>query len=591
MIVRFLSFPQLFFVIIFSVITFPAEELFIVTDRPLRGPANVVGSNSIKYKKGGAVIQSNAFEHSAIQRISLFSSFQQGVSSQSIGRPLGTGSDEYVYLVRLDDAYLDQFKQKVASLDGVIHIQPNYRYSIRSVRSLSRSLAESEPSYSQYQQTEMALMAFPDVWDDSTGEGTRVAVLDTGIRETHKEFCGSSGYTSCAKLVAPYDFIDSPNIPAYKKVTGEDYETPDDNPEDTHGHGSHVAGIIAAAQNNFGVIGAAFDAKIIPIRVMFRVRGGDAEGFTSDIINGINYAVTNDADIINMSLGGPNSTVNDLLMRQAVDNATAQGALVVAASGNDSLNFDENTIAPAYFPNAMAVGSVNNVGQLSNFSNFGDTLDVVAVGGGGVDCSEPVTNVGVQTDSDFVGLCGTSMATPYVSALAAVIQSYYIQNNQPKLPPADVRRLIQISATSESDGTTLKKGHGLINARRALFFSGASHLADTDSTASIFVGSDGSSSHLLCYPNPYDRFSSSMTTCSFRLNRAATIQWSVYSRRGQVVQRGEIYKGAGTHDVSWDGRDYNGEDVPIGVYQMLMRIQPTDGSSALARRHLISLVR
>jgi subtilisin family serine protease len=222
-------------------------------------------------------------------------------------------------------------------------------------------------------------------------------------------------------------------------------------------------------------------------------------------------------------------------------------------------------------------------GARSDFSNFGDTLDVVAVG-------SDVYSVEIATNSSYKPDSGTSMAAPFVSALAAIIQSYYkSKNNGQGLSPAELRRVIQLSATSDSDFPTLHKGHGIINAKQALFMLGVSDLnnAETD----VYMGSDGSRDQLLCFPNPFDWSQASSIGCEFYLNQPGNIHWAIYSRRGRVVASGAFNGNQGLNkQLSWDGRDRSGHRVPVGVYQLVATIE-VDGKLPITRKHLLTMLR
>ena len=307
-------------------------------------------------------------------------------------------NDGYVYLIQIDAEAVDQFKESLKELDDYIHFQPNYRYK-------TFSTPNTEPSYFR-QETEMDLMEFesddgPNSWVGSSGIGARVAVLDTGIYPEHQDFCGDNGtfnesaqimdVSTCDALDAPYDFVtggtptSSDILDGIKAVTGADYEDEDAAPYDKNGHGTHVSGIIGARVNGEGIGGAAYNATILPIRVLAPYLDKDDDliglGQTSWIVNGINYAVTNNADVINMSLGGIFNTNDDLIMISAINAAYNAGVLIVAAAGNESSDFDNTKVAPAYYSNVMSVSSVNNTGQFaSGYSNFGESLDVAAVG-------------------------------------------------------------------------------------------------------------------------------------------------------------------------------------------------------------------
>lgn len=453
-------------------------------------------------------------------------------------------------------------------------------------------------------------MKFPSVWPYSTGDGVIVAVLDTGINIRHQEFCNEAMTNSvdqtvdlngCTKLVSPYDAIDDATPGLFNSflmpVDGADYEDPDGFPEDKDGHGTHVAGIIGAKVNGLGMSGSAYGVTIMPIRVLAPYYDGGvlkSTGFTSHIIEGINYAVANGADIINMSLGGELGTDQDQLMRVAIDNATVAGVLVVAAAGNESKNFDTARVMPAYYENVLSVASVTQDGASSSFTNFGESLDVAAFGGqsaGGSCISEESVYSAYQgAVTQYASLCGTSMAAPFVSGLAAIIKSYYENEKNVTLSPAEIRRLIQVSAQRDSDKKTLTKGYGIIDAQKALAFSGEAGLIDPGDQ-NLYYGHDGNVTSLVCYPNPLNISTSPMTTCGFYLSAQSTIQSWIYSRRGQLIHSTSS-SGVGKQSISWDARDQNFNFVPNGVYQMVLKI--TSESSPhrpTTLRHLITVFR
>ena len=150
----------------------------------------------------------------------------------------------------------------------------------------------------------------PEIWAKSgnfrgaTGQNTTVAVIDTGIDYSHREFKG--------RIIKGYDFVDN-----------------DSRPEDGNGHGTHVAGTIAGAKDNVGITGVAYNADIMPIRVL----DNSGSGYLSDVIAGIRWAADNGADVINLSLGGGGFSQ---AMFDAVKHASENGAVVVMASGNSA---------------------------------------------------------------------------------------------------------------------------------------------------------------------------------------------------------------------------------------------------------------
>ena len=232
-----------------------------------------------------------------------------------------------------------------------------------------------------------------------SGSGVTVYVVDTGVRSTHSELTGrvSSGFSTIAD------------------GNGTD---------DCHGHGTHVAGIVAGT--NFGVAPAAL---IVPVRVM----NCSGSGSTSDIIAGIDWIITQHQDAVpavaNLSLGGPRSAALDV----AVARGVADGVTFVVAAGNSSVS--ACTVSPAGEPSAITVGSTTSTDDRSSFSNFGSCLDVFAPGSN-------IVSAGNTSDNATRTLSGTSMAAPHVTGVAALALS---QN--PALTPAQVAAALATSAT------------------------------------------------------------------------------------------------------------------------------------------------
>lgn len=282
--------------------------------------------------------------------------------------------------------------------------------------------APNDPKYS-YQWAHTERLQSAAAWDITTGsDAVIIAVIDTGIDEMHPDLK--------EKIVAGYDFVEG-----------------DTTPHDLNGHGTHVAGIAAALTNNSeGVAGMSWNARIMPLRVL----DASGSGWSSDIISAINWAFTHGAKVLNLSLGGTGYSQS---MQNAVTTATNAGSLVIAAMGNcrtagNGCSEANPTSYPAAYNNVMAVAATNRSDGYAYYSQYGAHCDIAAPGGaiytnditGGIYSTMPTYNV-TLTIKDYGYLQGTSMATPYVSGLAALIWSA-----APGLTPAQVQQVIQNTA-------------------------------------------------------------------------------------------------------------------------------------------------
>lgn len=231
-------------------------------------------------------------------------------------------------------------------------------------------------------------------WDASTGSGVTVAVIDTGV---------TSG----------------PNDGIHGLLPGYDFHNDDADATDDNGHGTHVAGTIAQSSlNGIGVAGLAYEANILPVKVL----GADGSGWSSDVIEGMLWAAEQGAEVINLSLASRSSSA---LEAEAVLAIHSMGVTIVAASGNDG---DIQASYPAGYEGVLAVGATDNLDHITPYSNGG--VDLVAPGG---DLSQDADNDGIpdgivqetHVDGawDYYLFQGTSMASPHVAAAAALVRA------------------------------------------------------------------------------------------------------------------------------------------------------------------------
>lgn len=256
----------------------------------------------------------------------------------------------------------------------------------------------------------------PTAWSSGyTGKKVKIAILDSGI-SPHPDLLIRGGKS----------FVD------YTTRTTDD-----------HGHGTHVAGIIASLNNTIGYVGAAYDSELYALKVLDR----NGEGDTWALAEAIDWSITNRMDIIHLSLGFEGE---DPIIEELVNRAREKGILVVAAAGNEGYGRDTLTY-PAKYDAVISVGSVNQAGQRSTFSSTGPMLDVVAPG------EEILSTIPGPTYAKWEG---TSMAAPFVSAQLALMKEAY--------PTATASALRQMLITNTSDlgapGWDPLYGHGLIKA-------------------------------------------------------------------------------------------------------------------------------
>ncbi|MBE9540257.1 MAG: S8 family peptidase, partial [Proteobacteria bacterium] len=341
---------------------------------------------------------------------------------------------------------------------AVVFAEPNYR-----VHALAVPNDTAYPTQWHY-----PLINLPAAWDMTTGvPEVIVAVIDTGILAGHPDLAGQT--------VPGYDFIRDP-------ASAGDGNGIDPNPEDTGDggslggssfHGTHVSGTIAAASNNgFGVAGVAWNARIMPLRVL-----GIEGGTSYDVNQALRYAagLPNDsgtlpeqrADIINLSLGGGGFSQSEQALYNDLRDA---GVIVVAAAGNEG---SRNFHYPSSYDGVISVSAVDIQRHITSYSNFGSDIDIAAPGGdNGTDVNgdgfpDGILSTGASSNGFVYSfLAGTSMASPHVAGVLALMKS--VNTN---LSPEDIDALLENGDLTDdlgNPGRDDQYGHGMINAERAV---------------------------------------------------------------------------------------------------------------------------
>ena len=292
-------------------------------------------------------------------------------------------------------------------------------------QSIGRSPFADIANKSDYYHWGLDAISAPEVWTRGyTGKNVVVAVIDTGVDYTHAELKDNI-WINPGEIFG--NGIDDDHNGYIDDIIGWDFVSNDYTPMDYNGHGTHVAGIIGAENNGYGTVGVAYDAKIMPIRVLDEKGSGSYD----NIARGIVYAADNGADVINLSLGGGDSSI----VEQAIKYATQKGAVVVMAAGNEGASKPTNPAALAT-NYGIAVGAIDYYGHVADFSNLaGDNSNLNYVVAPGVDIYSTIPG------NDYKFMDGTSMGTPYVSGVAALMLSA-----NPHLTPNQVRQIITGSA-------------------------------------------------------------------------------------------------------------------------------------------------
>ena len=408
-------------------------------------------------------------------------------------RRLGTGAA----LVGLGDA---RSTTEVADVIAEFRADPQVSYVVPD----RLNTPQADPNDTEYAKQwdlfeSTAGMNVPAAWPTSTGSGVTVAVIDTGY-VTHSDLA--------ANIVAGYDFITDTAV----SVDGDGRDSNPADPGDYYAanecgtgigasnsswHGTHVAGTIAAATNNSkGIAGIAYGAKISPLRVL-----GKCGGYDSDIIDAITWASGgtvsgvpangNIAKVINMSLGGDGACTS--ATQSAITAAVNRGTTVVVAAGNDNDNVANHS--PGNCNNVISVAATNRAGAKASYSNYGSLVDISAPGGqtstGTANGIYSTLNSGTKTPSteSYAYYQGTSMATPHIAGLVALMKSA-----NSSLTPAQIESAVKTNARALPGSCSGGCGAGLADAAKtvqAVSGSGTTTGTTFSSTAAVSVPDAG----------------------------------------------------------------------------------------------------
>ncbi|TDX59196.1 S8 family peptidase [Orenia marismortui] len=289
-----------------------------------------------------------------------------------------------------------------------------------------------DPGYMN-QKWNYSAISLPEAWALSTGSAkVTVAVIDTGIDLDHPDLKG--------QLIDGIDMV------------GDD-EDDFPGPDDRNGHGTHVAGIIGATTNNDeGIAGINWNISLMPVKVL---PASGKNGNMETISAGIVWAVNRGADIINLSLGASEASK---ILEEAIEYAYKHNVTVIAASGNYS---SDELLYPSQYTQVIGVASIDSYFQLSTFSNYGENLDFVAPG-------EDIYSTYISKYFRYKYDSGTSMATPHVTGVAALILAKFRAEGENLTPDQIKEELVLTAEDLGESGKDNQYGYGLINAHAAL---------------------------------------------------------------------------------------------------------------------------
>ena len=347
-----------------------------------------------------------------------------------------------IYLLKLQkNTDVNEMVGKYNQNQDVEYAEPNYKVYVDAT-------IPNDDYFSQLwgmHNTNDADIDAPEAWDITTGsDAIVVAVIDSGVDYNHMDLAANI-WNNTGEI--PGNNIDDDGNGYIDDTRGWDFcrygQTPDNDPMDDNGHGTHCSGTIAAVGNNgVGIVGVSWNAKIMPLKFL----GSAGTGYTSDAIPAIQYAIDNGADIMSNSWGGGSYLQS---LEDAISAANDAGILFVAAAGNDYANNDMSPHYPSSYdvPNVVAVAATDHNDLKASFSNYGLTS---------VDLGAPGVNTYSTIPGDSYGYkSGTSMATPHVAGAAALVLA---QNSSLSVAELKAKILDSVDPIDSLAGKTVTGG-------------------------------------------------------------------------------------------------------------------------------------
>lgn len=383
------------------------------------------------------------------------------------------GPLNYVTLQLTDNGNLQQVIDELKKTPGIIGAEENYR---RTIAALPATSVPKDPLFKE--QWSMLSGNVQGAWDmGATGLGITIAIIDTGVALNHP------------------DLVDN-LLPGYNSITESEASVA---PQDDNGHGTHVAGIAAAGRNGVGIVGVAYQAKIMPIKSI-NTKG---EGYDDAIADGIVWAADHGAKIINLSIGLESGESSDVLTK-AINYAFDKGSLLIAASGNHDSKLQVTPVVsyPASDPHVLAITSTDKTGNVATYSSTGPEISLAAPG-------DTITSDWWSPTEglSYASASGTSMAAPFVSGEAALIWGQH--------PDWSKDQVIQILKTGVRDlgapGRDNAYGYGLVDVKLALTLANQTQQTSTSPVSinalggSIKMSAGSTQVNVIIPPQAFDR--------------------------------------------------------------------------------------
>lgn len=337
--------------------------------------------------------------------------------------------------------------QKLARVQGVERVEQDILVSISAPSCSPWPSCKNTSTVTQPPQTlpwGVDRINADEAWGTSTGQGVKVAVIDTGIDRSHPDLTGN--------IAGGVNFVASGRGAR---------QTVDPNAwNDDNGHGTHVAGTVAAVNNTVGVVGVAYEADVYGVKVL----NSSGNGYVSDIISGVEWSVANDMDVINMSLS---TSTHVQAFEDAVNAAYRADIVVVAAAGNvgDGNSATNEVRYPAKYASVIGVAATDTNNSVAGFSSDGAEVELAAPG---------VNVYSTTKGGTYGGMSGTSMAAPHVAGVAAAVMAAPLSSradtdDSGSLSASEVRAFLNSTADDLGvAGRDVFYGHGLVDAKEAV---------------------------------------------------------------------------------------------------------------------------